>query len=145
MSAAISTAIQASSRLVERSNMLGDARIGADAAQEENQIIGSAGAAFATEDDEVDVGEADATGPRRLHVPAALSGERLVKALARLMPDVSRSRIQQWIEAAPCSLTARRAEPVDSGRCGSGRRGGASASAAVHGRAAGGDAAGDRP
>jgi len=96
--------------------MLGDARIRADAAQfRGNQIIGSAGAAFATEDDEVDVGEAGATGLRRLHVPAALSGERLDKALARLMPDVSRSRIQQWIEAGAVLVDgqARRArDPV---------------------------------
>ena len=37
-------------------------------------------------------------GPRTLVVPAAAAGERLDKALALLLPEVSRSRLQRWIE-----------------------------------------------
>jgi 23S rRNA pseudouridine1911/1915/1917 synthase len=90
--------------------MLGEGRIGIDAAQiRGSQIIGSASAAHMADDDEVDAEtlEAGATGPRRLHVPAALAGERLDKALALLMPDVSRSRIQQWIEAGAVRVDGR--------------------------------------
>jgi 23S rRNA pseudouridine1911/1915/1917 synthase len=47
------------------------------------------------EADDADVGEA----PQRFTVPATHSGLRVDKALALLLPDVSRSRIQQWIEA----------------------------------------------
>jgi 23S rRNA pseudouridine1911/1915/1917 synthase len=53
------------------------------------------GAAPADEDDD---GDASAQ-TRVLAVPSALGGERLDKALAVLMPDVSRSRLQAWIES----------------------------------------------
>lgn len=36
---------------------------------------------------------------RRAHIPAELSGRRLDQALVTLFPDVTRSRLQQWIEA----------------------------------------------
>ncbi len=38
--------------------------------------------------------------PQRLTVPAVLSGQRLDKALATMLAEVSRSRLQQWIEAS---------------------------------------------
>src|SRR5260363_416330 len=40
-----------------------------------------------------------APAPRVAHIPRALAGERLDKALARLFPDYSRNRLQHWIEA----------------------------------------------
>jgi len=47
------------------------------------------------ETDESEGGEA----PLRLTAPGSAAGQRLDKALALLLPDVSRSRLQQWIEA----------------------------------------------
>ena len=42
-------------------------------------------------------------GPLTLVAPASAAGERLDKALAQLLPDISRSRLQQWIdEGAVC-------------------------------------------
>ena len=48
-------------------------------------------------DEAEDDGVAD--GPLTLVAPQALAGERLDKALALLLPDISRSRLQQWIDA----------------------------------------------
>jgi 23S rRNA pseudouridine1911/1915/1917 synthase len=66
------------------------------------------------EDDETDLLDTDelqpagaCTLPARLTVPAASEGERLDKALARLLPAVSRSRIKQWIEAGAVRLNDR--------------------------------------
>jgi len=54
---------------------------------------------------EIEPGPAAGTGlPTRLTVPLDLAGERLDKALARLLPSVSRSRIQQWIDAGAVRL-----------------------------------------
>jgi len=47
------------------------------------------------------------TVPDRLTVPAASEGERLDKVLAQLLPAVSRSRIQQWIEGGAVRLNDR--------------------------------------
>jgi 23S rRNA pseudouridine1911/1915/1917 synthase len=51
-------------------------------------------------DDEADLliddGEVDPR--RRFSVDPALAGERLDKALVRWMPDISRSRLKQWVE-----------------------------------------------
>ena len=47
------------------------------------------------EGDEVSAEQA----PLTLTVPEAAAGQRLDKALALLLPDISRSRLQQWIEA----------------------------------------------
>jgi len=64
-------------------------------------------------DDELDGLEADALHAlgaplaRRLTVPAGSDAERLDKALARLLPDVSRSRIKQWIEGGSVRLNDR--------------------------------------
>jgi 23S rRNA pseudouridine1911/1915/1917 synthase len=55
------------------------------------------------EDDEIAVGEEHAV-PSQLVVPRALAGSRIDKALAQLLPQVSRSRIQQWIEAGAVLL-----------------------------------------
>jgi len=55
-----------------------------------------AGAAAAEDDQDAD----DCVAPsaiRRLQVGAAQDGERLDRALAGLLPEVSRSRLQQWI------------------------------------------------
>ncbi|HUL63928.1 MAG TPA: RluA family pseudouridine synthase [Burkholderiaceae bacterium] len=45
--------------------------------------------------------------PHRLTVPAGNDAERLDKALAGLLPDVSRSRIKQWIEGGAVRLNDR--------------------------------------
>lgn len=42
--------------------------------------------------------------PARIAVPASLAGSRIDKALATLLPEVSRSRIQRWIEAGAVRL-----------------------------------------
>jgi 23S rRNA pseudouridine1911/1915/1917 synthase len=53
----------------------------------------------ADEADETGIGE----GPLTLVAPASAAGQRLDKALALLLPDISRSRLQQWIdEGAVC-------------------------------------------
>ena len=49
----------------------------------------------ADDSDEAGAGE----GPLSLRAPPACAGERLDKALAQLLPEVSRSRLQQWIES----------------------------------------------
>lgn len=46
------------------------------------------------ETDEISAGE----GPLTLVAPEAAAGQRLDKALALLLPDISRSRLQQWID-----------------------------------------------
>jgi 23S rRNA pseudouridine1911/1915/1917 synthase len=54
---------------------------------------------------DIDDAESDAQEcARRFEIAPALAGERLDKALAVLMPDVSRSRIQEWIEAGAVRL-----------------------------------------
>lgn len=45
-----------------------------------------------------------ALSPRRFLVPEVLAGRRLDQALAQLMPEYSRSRIQSWIEAGHVTL-----------------------------------------
>jgi 23S rRNA pseudouridine1911/1915/1917 synthase len=50
--------------------------------------------ADADEAEEIGAGEA----PLTLIAPAAAAGQRLDKALALLLPDISRSRLQQWID-----------------------------------------------
>jgi len=45
--------------------------------------------------------------PARVIVPAGSDGDRLDKVLARLLPDVSRSRIKQWIEEGAIRLNDR--------------------------------------
>lgn len=48
--------------------------------------------------DDAEEFDADPAGPWSLTVPAALAGQRLDKALGQMLPEVSRSRLQQWIE-----------------------------------------------
>ncbi|CAJ0780619.1 Ribosomal large subunit pseudouridine synthase D [Ralstonia condita] len=45
------------------------------------------------------VDAADAVVPIVVEIPETLHGERLDKVLAKLLPDYSRSRLQQWIDA----------------------------------------------
>ncbi len=45
-----------------------------------------------------------ASARRRLEVSTSIDGERIDKVLARLLPEISRSRIQQWIEAGAVRL-----------------------------------------
>lgn len=52
-------------------------------------------------------------GPRRYAVTAALSGSRIDKCLALLLPEVSRSRIQQWIDARAVRLNGVVPRPRD--------------------------------
>lgn len=46
--------------------------------------------------------------PAQLRVPPGFAGERIDKALAALLPALSRSRIQQWIEAGAVLLNGAR-------------------------------------
>lgn len=52
-------------------------------------------------DDDADPqpGDSEVDPRRRFSVDVALAGERLDKALARWMPDISRTRLKQWVEA----------------------------------------------
>ena len=45
-----------------------------------------------------------ASARRRLEVSTSIDGERIDKVLARLLPEISRSRIQRWIEAGAVRL-----------------------------------------
>jgi 23S rRNA pseudouridine1911/1915/1917 synthase len=45
--------------------------------------------------------------PARLRVPIGSEGERLDKVLAQLLPEVSRSRVKQWIEEGAVRLNDR--------------------------------------
>jgi 23S rRNA pseudouridine1911/1915/1917 synthase len=46
----------------------------------------------------------DASPPLKLRIDDRYAGERLDKALAHLIPDVSRSRLQQWVGAGAVSV-----------------------------------------
>ena len=48
-----------------------------------------------------------------LKVPDDLAGMRLDQALARLLPDYSRSRLKQWIEAGRVTVQSRVLRPRD--------------------------------
>ena len=52
-----------------------------------------------------------AAAPVHLVVPPGGGGERLDKALARLMPEVSRSRIKEWIEQGAVRLNGKTPTP----------------------------------
>ena len=49
----------------------------------------------------------DASPPLTLRVDESYSGERLDKALAQFIPDISRSRLQQWIVAGAVLVNGR--------------------------------------
>lgn len=66
-----------------------------------------------TLDGEVPPAAGEPAVPARLTVPAECEGERLDKVLARLLPDVSRSRIRQWIDAGAVRLNDRVPAPRD--------------------------------
>jgi 23S rRNA pseudouridine1911/1915/1917 synthase len=44
---------------------------------------------------------------RSVRIPPALAGQRLDQALATLFPDITRARLQQWIEAGRVGLNGR--------------------------------------
>jgi 23S rRNA pseudouridine1911/1915/1917 synthase len=48
-----------------------------------------------------------------LTIPAGLSGRRLDQALAELLPEYSRSRLKEWIEAGVVRVDGRAARPRD--------------------------------
>ncbi len=48
-----------------------------------------------------------------LSVPAELAGQRLDLALARLLPDYSRSRIKEWIDAGHVRVDGRQLKPKE--------------------------------
>ncbi|MCO5411280.1 RluA family pseudouridine synthase [Ralstonia mojiangensis] len=61
----------------------------------------------ALDDEALDLPAADAAPaaePIIVEIPEAMHGERLDKALAKLLPDYSRSRLQQWIDAGAVRL-----------------------------------------
>ena len=49
--------------------------------------------------------------PRCCRIPAAYAGRRLDQALAELLPEYSRSRLQQWIKAGHVALDGRMVRP----------------------------------
>ena len=49
-------------------------------------------------------GAGQAAEPIIIEIPETMHGERLDKALAKLLPDYSRSRLQQWIDAGAVRL-----------------------------------------
>ncbi|MBY0439196.1 MAG: hypothetical protein K2W80_13495, partial [Burkholderiales bacterium] len=51
--------------------------------------------------------------PLRLVVPAARGGERIDQALAALMPEHSRSRLQQWIRGGRVRVDGRPVRSAD--------------------------------
>lgn len=55
---------------------------------------------------------------RRVRVPEQMDGERVDRALAALMPEYSRSRLQAWIKAGNVLLSGRMPRPRDSVRAG---------------------------
>lgn len=66
--------------------------------------VGEAGDAPAEDDPAAD---AAAPAPHRLQAPADLGGLRLDVALARLLPQYSRSRVQRWIDAGRIRVDGR--------------------------------------
>ena len=48
---------------------------------------------------------------RFLHIPPELAGQRLDRALAQLVPEYSRSRLQQWIRDGQVLLEGERTTP----------------------------------
>lgn len=55
--------------------------------------------------------ETPATEEHRLTVPAELAGQRFDRVLATLMPEYSRSRLQQWIEQGRITLAGQLCKP----------------------------------
>jgi len=62
------------------------------------EVYGSAPAPESDDDALSDAAEPDASSRRRFRVNAEHAGERLDKLLATWMPEISRSRLKQWIE-----------------------------------------------
>src|ERR1700761_8422521 len=52
--------------------------------------------------------------PRAARMPAELAGERLDKALARLFPQYSRSRLQAWLDEGRVTVEGTVAKPKQS-------------------------------
>ena len=52
-----------------------------------------------------------AAGPLRLTAPAACAGLRLDQALAKLLPEFSRSRLAQWVRSGQATVDGRAARP----------------------------------
>jgi len=55
-------------------------------------------------------GSDTALAPRRLELPPSLAGTRFDQALARSLPEFSRSRLQAWIEAGRVTIDGRPAQ-----------------------------------
>lgn len=49
--------------------------------------------------------------PTKIHVPEALSGQRLDSVLAEMFPDYSRSRLKQWIQEGQILLEGKHVKP----------------------------------
>jgi len=78
------------------------------------QVYGSAAHSQDAEDaeDAADlVDDADGNAPQRFSVGASLAGERLDKALVAWMPEVSRSRLKQWVEGGAVRVNGARVRP----------------------------------
>ncbi|MEJ0004279.1 MAG: RluA family pseudouridine synthase [Pararobbsia sp.] len=87
-----------------------DAGVGEPASSDAPVAVASAGATLATAADEA---------PRAARMPAELAGERLDKALAKLFPQYSRSRLQAWLEDGRVSVDGAVAKPKQSAVAGS--------------------------
>ncbi|MCS3803759.1 23S rRNA pseudouridine1911/1915/1917 synthase [Chromobacterium alkanivorans] len=62
-------------------------------------------------DDYSDISENEVSATQQLDVPLSLGGERLDAALAKLMPEYSRSRLTQWIKDGHVLLDGKTAAP----------------------------------
>ena len=62
-------------------------------------------------EDYSDISENEVSAPVVLDIPSSLCGERLDAALARLMPEYSRSRLTQWIKEGKVSVDGAPGQP----------------------------------
>lgn len=62
--------------------------------------------------------ECESITPRHVSVPESLAGQRLDRALAALLPEYSRSRLQAWIHAGRVLVDGRAPRPRDAVRAG---------------------------
>jgi len=62
-------------------------------------------------EDYSDNSEDEVSTPQKIDVPQAMAGERLDAALAKLLPDYSRSRLSQWIKDGNVLVDGKTATP----------------------------------